>query len=89
MLANFSDEIDCIVCKSFTSQALIPPCKCPSILSKPTRDNRVAVSCSLSLSHTNKIDVSTVLIIAPTQGAKPPSIPIKIESGIKPFTNSF
>ena len=35
-----------------------------------------------TLSQTNKIGVSTCLIIAPTQGAKPPSIPIKIELGI-------
>jgi hypothetical protein len=63
-------------------QASIPPFKKPKVLSNPTRARRVTVSSSLPSGVTNKMFWATFPTIAPTQGANPPSIPIKIDWGI-------
>ena len=61
-----------------------PSFKYPNTLSKPTLDNLVIVSTSKSFSQTTNILVLISLITEPTQGAKPPFNPIKIEPGINP-----
>ena len=60
----------------------MPPSKKPMTLSNPTLDNLVIASSTRLLSTTNKRDWWTSDITDPTQGAKPPSNPTKIEFGI-------
>ena len=87
---NVCAETVCMVSISFPAfcHEAIPPTKNPSVLSKPTRDKRIITSSSLFSGATNKIGCFTSLIRAPTQGAKPPSIPINIELGIWPCMKS-
>ena len=76
--------IECTVSISFPDsfQDTNPPLRIPTVLSKPTLESRVIVSCSLPDGVTNKIGCLISPINAPTQGAKPPSIPMKIDPGI-------
>ena len=68
-------------------QFLNPPFKYPMQLSYPTLESLVIASVSFPSGDIKRIFWLMSLIKVPTHGANPPSIPIKIESGINPFTN--
>ena len=82
--------IELTVSISFPSsfQASIPPDKKPKVLSKPTLERRVTASSSLPSGTTSKIAFFTSTINSPTQGAKPPSSPIKMLLGRCPVAKS-
>ena len=87
---NSAGLIEVIVSTSFPAafQAANPPFKYPMVKSYPTRAKRVITSSSRPSSVTIKISCLMSGIIAPTHGAKDPSIPMLIEFGINPAAKS-